>query len=97
MPAPDLVPQLPPGMPLTLTVAEAADWLRVSKSSVYGMIHRWEATGGDEGIPRVRLGLERTWRVPTIAVLRLVGLVEATPPSPPESDRVRHLQDHGAA
>ena len=84
---------------MTLTVAEAADWLRVSKGAVYEMVHRGIATEGAEGLPIVKLGLDRTWRIPTIAVLRLVGVVDP----PVETDRpadVRRLPSrggHGAA
>ena len=101
MAAPEARPSLPAGLPLTLTVAEAADWLRISKSSVYGLVHRWRVTGGAEGLPLITLALERTWRIPTIAVLRLVGVLDApvevavdgARPMP----RLLRAVDHGAA
>lgn len=96
----DWVSPLPPGLPFTLTVAEAAEWLRVSRGAVYELVHRGIATDGAEGLPIVKLGLDRTWRIPTIAVLRLVGVVDPPlEPSRPETE-LRSLPsrgDHGAA
>jgi len=59
-------------LPLALTVAEAAELLRVSPSTVYELIHRWRATGGADGLPGYRLG--RCLRVPRVAIFRILGL-----------------------
>ena len=56
-------------LPLALTVAEVARLLRVSKSSVYGMVHVWQATDGREGLTAYCVG--RTLRIPRWAVLEL--------------------------
>lgn len=42
--------------PLFITVNDAARLLGISRSLAYEMANRWIATGGDEGIPAVRLG-----------------------------------------
>jgi len=96
---PDPPPLLPPGLPLTLTVAEAAEWLRISRGGVYVLVHRGIATDGAEGLPIVKLGLDRTWRIPTVAVLRLVGVIEvpADAERPAELRSLRPPGHHGAA
>ena len=91
----DWVSPLPPGLPLTLTVAEAAEWLRVSKGAVYEMVHRGIATDGAEGPPIVKLGRDRTWRIPTIAVLRLVGVVDPPVESARPAADLRSLPSRG--
>ncbi|MDO5496061.1 MAG: helix-turn-helix domain-containing protein [bacterium] len=53
------------GVPRFLTVAEVADLMRVSKMTVYRMVH-----SGD--LPAVRMG--RSFRVPQKAVEELVAL-----------------------
>ena len=96
----DWVSPLPPGLPFTLTVAEAAEWLRISKGGVYELVHRGIATNGVEGLPIVKLGLDRTWRIPTIAVLRLVGVVDPPPEPNRPAAELRSLPsrgDHGVA
>ena len=57
-------------LPLALTVAEVAVILRVSKSSIYEMVHVWQATDGRDGLPAYRVG--RSPRVPRWAVLELL-------------------------
>jgi excisionase family DNA binding protein len=57
-------------LPLSLTVAEVAVVLRVSRTTVYELIHRWQATGRD-GLPSYRVA--RCVRVPRAAVLRLLN------------------------
>ena len=97
---PDPAPLLPSGLPLTLTVAEAAEWLRISKGGVYALVHRGIATEGAEGLPIVKLGLDRTWRIPTVAVLRLVGVLEPAVDIERPTAELRSLRprgDHGAA
>lgn len=59
-------------LPLALTVAEAAELIRVSPSTVYELIHRYRATGGAEGLPAHRLG--RCLRVPRVVVFRILGI-----------------------
>ncbi len=86
---------LPPGLPFTLTAAEAADWLRISRGGVYELIHRWIATNGAEGLPIVKLGLDRTWRIPTVTVLRLVGVLEPAVPAERPAGQLRSLRPRG--
>ncbi len=91
----ETVSPLPSGVPFTLTVAETAELLRISKGGVYELVHRWIATEGDVGLPIVKLGLDRTWRIPTVAVLRLVGVVEAASEHETPQAEVRRLRSHG--
>jgi excisionase family DNA binding protein len=58
-------------LPLSMTVAEVAAVLRVGRTTVYELIHRWNATDGREGLPACRLG--RCIRVPGAAVVRLLS------------------------
>jgi len=51
-----------------LTVQEAAARLRISRTAAYVLARRWLETGGEEGIPAVRIG--RTVRVPAGAFQR---------------------------
>ena len=44
------------GLPLMLTVAEAAKVLRVSRTSAYKLAEEWRSTRGAFGLPTVRLG-----------------------------------------
>ena len=44
------------GLPLMLTVEEAAKVLRVSRTTAYKLVQEYRATGGRTGIPHVRLG-----------------------------------------
>jgi hypothetical protein len=50
-----------------LTIPEAARFLRIGRSAAYELARRFEATGGDEGIPCVRVG-GRLLRVPVDAL-----------------------------
>jgi hypothetical protein len=54
-------------LPEMLTVDEAADVLRISRSSAYEGVGLFQATSGAEGIPSVRIG--RSLRVPKRALL----------------------------
>lgn len=58
------------GLPSLLTIAEAARVLRVGRSLAYQLAHRYEATGGLEGLPVVRFG--SCLRVPRWALVELV-------------------------
>jgi hypothetical protein len=44
------------GLPLMLTVVEAARVLRISRTSAYKLADEWRRTKGATGLPTVRLG-----------------------------------------
>lgn len=44
------------GLPLMLTITEAAVVLRISRTSAYKLAEEWRRTGGASGLPTVRLG-----------------------------------------
>ena len=44
------------GLPLMLTITEAAVVLRVSRTSAYKLAEEWRRSGGASGLPTVRLG-----------------------------------------
>lgn len=44
------------GLPLMLTIGEAADVLRISRTSAYKLAEAWRTSGGASGLPTVRLG-----------------------------------------
>ena len=52
MPAPSTLD----GLPLMLTLTEAAEVLRVSRTSAYKLADEWRRSGGATGLPTVRLG-----------------------------------------
>lgn len=56
-----------------LTIPEAARFLRIGRSAAYELARRFEATGGDEGIPCVRVGW-RLLRVPVDALRAMVTI-----------------------
>jgi hypothetical protein len=56
-----------------LTIPEAARFLRIGRSAAYELARRFEATGGDEGIPCVRVG-GRLLRVPVDALRAMVTI-----------------------
>jgi len=64
-------------LPIALTVDEAASVLRIGRTKVYDLVHRWHATDGAEGLRSVSLG--RVVRIPRIAVLELLGETLAPP------------------
>jgi hypothetical protein len=56
-----------------LTIPEAAKFLRIGRSAAYELARRFEATGGAEGIPCVRIG-DRLLRVPVEALREMVTI-----------------------
>jgi hypothetical protein len=56
-----------------LTIPEAARFLRIGRSAAYDLARRFEATGGNEGIPCVRVG-GRLLRVPVDAFRAMVTI-----------------------
>jgi hypothetical protein len=52
MPAPSTLD----GLPLMLTLTEAAEVLRVSRTSAYKLAEEWRRSDGTAGLPTVRLG-----------------------------------------
>ena len=60
------------GLPLMLTVDEAAGLLRISRTSAYKLAHEWRCTAGANGLPTVRLGSRIMVRRVDLAVI--VGL-----------------------
>lgn len=63
------------GLPLMLTVAEAAIVLRVSRTTAYKLAEEWRTSGGRSGLPVVQLG--RRLVVRRVDLATLVGV----PPS----------------
>jgi hypothetical protein len=53
---PTVAPSSLTGLPLMLTVGEAAAVLRISRTSAYKLAHDWRASQGVTGLPTVRLG-----------------------------------------
>ncbi len=60
------------GLPLTLTVSEAAVVLRVSRTTAYKLADEWRTSGGRSGLPVVHLG--RRLVVRRVDLAALVGL-----------------------
>jgi Helix-turn-helix domain len=56
-------------LPDFLTVEEAAAVLRIGRTSAYLLSQRWRFSGGESGLPVVRVG--RQLRVPRAALVRL--------------------------
>ena len=65
-----------------LRVEEAAQLLRISRTSAYALANRWLDTDGADGLPAPRFG--RSIRIPTAAIERL-----ADPDSAPSSKTLR--------
>jgi hypothetical protein len=53
---PTVAPSSLTGLPLMLTVGEAAAVLRISRTSACKLAHEWRASRGATGLPTVRLG-----------------------------------------
>jgi hypothetical protein len=60
------------GLPLMLTIAEAAVVLRVSRTTAYKLAEEWRTSGGRSGMPVVNLG--RRLVVRRVDLATLVGL-----------------------
>ena len=60
------------GLPLMLTVGEAAAVLRISRTSAYKLAEEWRWSHGTSGLPTVRLGSRLLVRRVELAVI--VGL-----------------------
>ena len=60
------------GLPLMLTVGEAAAFLRISRTSAYKLAEEWRCSQGTSGLPTVRLGARVLVRRVDLAVI--VGL-----------------------
>jgi hypothetical protein len=56
-------------LPAFLRIEEAARILQISRSAAYEQANAWLATGGEAGLPVVRLG--RSLRVPRAVIERL--------------------------
>ncbi|AJW78145.1 MULTISPECIES: helix-turn-helix domain-containing protein [Clavibacter] len=69
-----------------LTVAEVAEMMRVSKMTVYRLVH-----SGD--LPAIRFG--RSFRVPESAVLAAIDPTNALPGQPGEASRHSGMSDVG--
>ncbi len=54
-----------------LTLQEAAEVLRIGRSLVYQLAHEYLNSGGNSGLPVLRLG-EKCLRVPRWALIELV-------------------------
>jgi hypothetical protein len=63
-----------------LRVEEAAELLRISRTSAYALANRWLDTDGVDGLPAVRIG--RSIRIPTAAIERFAE-PDTSPSSPP--------------
>jgi hypothetical protein len=53
---PTVVPSSLTGLPLMLTVGEAAAVLRIGRTSAYKLAHEWRTSRGATGLPTVSLG-----------------------------------------
>jgi hypothetical protein len=69
---PSVDPTTLDGLPLMLTVAEAAGVLRISRTTAYKLSDEWRASGGRSGLPTVRFGSRLLVR--RIDVAEIVGL-----------------------
>lgn len=84
-------------LPDFLTILEAAKVLRVGRTAAYELATRYEATGGAEGLPVIRMG--RQLRVPRARLEELAGgvltdLAEPVVPASPQR-RLRSVSAGG--
>ncbi len=79
------------GLPDFLTVTEAARVLRIGRTAAYEQAVRFEATGGAEGLPVIRIG--KQLRVPTARLEAMAG----RPLSEPTTHRPRPRHHRPAA
>lgn len=77
--------------PATLTVEEAAQVLRIGRTTAYALAREWRTTGGRSGLPVLELG--RTLRVPRAALDRILD-VHGSTPSQDDRAKVTSLGDH---
>lgn len=59
-------------VPLAVTIEEASEILRISRTSAYALANEWRHTNGESGLPVLKLG--RTMRVPTVALARMLSV-----------------------
>ncbi len=64
------IDELRASLPVLLTIEEAAEVLRIGRSLAYDLAHRYEASGGLEGLPVLRFG--SCLRVPRWALIERV-------------------------
>ena len=57
------------GLPLVLTISEAAVVLRVSRTTAYKLAEEWRTSGGRSGLPVIRLGRRLVVRRVDLAAL----------------------------
>ncbi len=63
--------------PATLTVEEAAQVLRIGRTTAYALAREWRTTGGRSGLPVLDLG--RSLQVPRAALDRILDVRVTTP------------------
>ena len=66
------------GLPLVLTISEAAVVLRVSRTTAYKLAEEWRTSGGRSGLPVIRLGRRLVVRRVDLAAL-VEGPASAAP------------------
>lgn len=67
--APSGGPSTLDGLPLVLTISEAAVVLRVSRTTAYKLAEEWRTSGGRSGLPVIRLGRRLVVRRVDLAAL----------------------------
>ncbi|CAN5819809.1 hypothetical protein BH18ACT2_BH18ACT2_05780 [soil metagenome] len=64
------IDELTASLPVLLTIDEAAEVLRTGRTLTYDLVHRYEASGGMEGLPVLRFG--SCLRVPRWALIEFI-------------------------